>query len=112
MFIAINSAPDNFHKRAALVYQYSLTVPPCRDVPGVNRTVFVAIISATDNFEKRNTTRPLWPTLLKAQQDKGVMGIAGFAFILGKPDQIETQKRIEEESQMYGDIIQIEIFDT
>ncbi|KZS18204.1 putative Acetylgalactosaminyl-O-glycosyl-glycoprotein beta-1,3-N-acetylglucosaminyltransferase [Daphnia magna] len=95
-----------------LSYQYSLTVPPCRDVAGVNRTVFVAIISATDNFEKRNTTRPLWPTLLKAQQDKGVMGIAGFAFILGKPDQIETQKRIEEESQMYGDIIQIEMVDT
>ncbi|XP_057376954.1 uncharacterized protein LOC130698194 [Daphnia carinata] len=94
-----------------LSYQYPLTVPPCRDVTGVNRTVFVAIISATDNFEKRSTTRPLWPTLFKSQQDKGLMGIAGFAFILGKPDQIETQKRIEEESRTYGDIIQIEMVD-
>ncbi|KZS16568.1 Uncharacterized protein APZ42_017163 [Daphnia magna] len=95
-----------------LSFQYPLTVPACQDVTTANRSVFLAIISGAGNFEKRNVTRHLWPKHLKAEQDKGLMGVAGFAFILGKPDKNETQKQIEEESQMYGDIIQIEMVDT
>lgn len=95
-----------------LSFQYPLTVPACQDVTTANRSVFLAIISGAGNFEKRNLTRHLWPKHLKAEQDKGLMGVAGFAFILGKPDKNETQKQIEEESQMYGDIIQIEMVDT
>ncbi|XP_057376818.1 beta-1,3-galactosyltransferase 2-like [Daphnia carinata] len=95
-----------------LSFQYPLTVPPCQDVTGVNRTVFLAIISGAGNFERRNTSRHLWPKHLKAEQDKGLMGVVGIAFVVGKPDKVETQNRIEEESQKYGDIIQIEMVDT
>jgi hypothetical protein len=41
--------------------------------------------------------------------EEDVMGIAGFAFVLGLTDDNDnvTQSKIEEEAKIYGDIIQI-----
>jgi hypothetical protein len=69
------------------------------------------VVSAPGNFDKRNTIRQTWQKHLKADYHKSLMETVGFAFILGLTDHNQTQKQIEEESQTYKDIIQIDMAD-
>lgn len=87
-----------------LSFDYPISIPMCRECLAANRTVFIAINSAPGNFERRNAIRNSWSNDLKTENK---MGVAGFAFILGQTDNNLTQRRIEKESQTYGDIIQI-----
>ncbi|XP_045031736.1 uncharacterized protein LOC123474019 [Daphnia magna] len=74
-------------------------------------TVFIAVISATMNFHQRTTIRRTWKSHVQAVHRNGPLAIAGFAFILGLSEDDGTQRRIEEESQLYGDVIQIGMSD-
>jgi hypothetical protein len=78
-------------------------------------SVFIAVVSAPDNFEKRNIIRQTWRTHFNldnhSTQNKLLMNITGFAFILGLADKNVTQIKIEEESKTHKDILQIEIPD-
>ncbi|XP_045028830.1 uncharacterized protein LOC116920928 [Daphnia magna] len=91
-------------------FQYSTTIPPCREVR-INRSVFISVNSAPGNFEKRNIIRQTWAKHLQAENEKGSLGVGGFAFILGLADNDVTQNRIKEESETFGDIIQVKMSD-
>jgi hypothetical protein len=91
--------------------RYPLTIAPCRDDVSRKKIVFLAVISAAGNFVRRNLTRQTWRHHLNVEIEKGSMSLAGFAFILGLTDNQATQKLIENENEIYGDIIQIEMAD-
>ncbi|XP_059352865.1 lactosylceramide 1,3-N-acetyl-beta-D-glucosaminyltransferase-like isoform X1 [Daphnia carinata] len=94
-----------------LSFQYPITVPSCRDV-GMNDTgplVFIAINSAPDNFRRREVVRQTWITRLKADREQGFINLAGFAFIVGRTENNETQIKIEKENETFGDMIQIDM---
>jgi hypothetical protein len=93
-----------------LSFRYPITIQPCPNV-AVNPSVFVAVISAPSNFEKRKMIRKTWKNHLKAESEKGSLVTAGFGFIVGLTVNNVTQAKIEEESQLYGDIIQIGVSD-
>ena len=78
-------------------------------------SLFVAVISAPTNQAKRQSIRETW---LSNIRNKPEFTIVGFAFILGLPHteeqyfDEEQQRRIEEESTQYGDILQIDMVDS
>lgn len=95
-----------------LSFRYPITIGPCRlDVITADQKVFVAVVSAPGNFEKRKIIRQTWKIHLKAEYEKGLLGIVGFGFMLGLTTSDVMQAQIEEESKMYGDIIQIGVSD-
>ncbi len=94
-----------------LSFKYPISVPPCRQKLKVDRTVFVIINSAPANFRKRQTIRQTWRNHLKDVHEERLLGVAGFAFILGLTEDQETQNEIEKEAKTYGDIIQVGIPD-
>lgn len=96
-----------------LSFKYPITVPFCRDVEtnGTGPLVFIAVNSAPGNFHKREVIRQTWVTRLKADCEQGLLNLAGFAFVVGRTDNNETQIKIENESKTFDDIIQIDMFD-
>ncbi len=64
------------------------------------------------NFKKRNDIRETWLIHLKSVLEKNLLGMARFGFYLGQTQDDSIQKRIEEESQKHGDIVQIKMDDT
>ena len=93
--------------------KYPIQIQRCRDtIVLYGPSLFVAVISAPKYFHKRNIIRQTWKRHLQMQPDLGFMNLAGFGFIVGLTvDDNEIQKRIEEESATYGDILQIEMID-
>lgn len=95
-----------------LSFRYPLAIAPCsKRNSDRTKSVFIAVVSACDNLQKRNTIRQTWKQHFKAAKDEGLLEIAGFAFILGLPDNNAMQQQIKEESQAHADIIQIAISD-
>jgi hypothetical protein len=95
-----------------LSFKYPISIPPCQHViTGAGRTVFVAVISASDNFAIREIIRQTWKNHLKEVHQEGLLGVAGFAFVLALTDNDVTKSRIEEEAKINMDIIQIGIPD-
>lgn len=92
-------------------FKYPIQISRCRDTnfrdgPGL----FVAVISAPEYFHKRDIIRRTWQRHL--QSDLSLANLAGLGFIVGLTEgDNEIQKRIEKESVMYGDILQIEMID-
>lgn len=93
-------------------FRYRHSIPPCKDVDA-NRSIFIPVISAPGNFDKRNMIRQTWRKHLNSSlwNQEDLMGLAGFAFIIGLTDDSAVQSKIDEESQTCGDIIQIEMSD-
>ena len=94
--------------------KYPIQIQRCRDtISPYGPSLFVAVISAPRYFHKRNIIRQTWKRHLQMQSDLGFMNLAGFGFIVGLTvnDNNEIQKRIEEESVTYGDLLQIEMID-
>ncbi|EFX64959.1 hypothetical protein DAPPUDRAFT_14446, partial [Daphnia pulex] len=74
---------------------------------------FIALISAADHFKERNDIRETWLIHLKSALEKNLLGMGTrFGFFLGQTRNDSIQKRIEEESQKHGDIVQIEMDDS
>lgn len=95
-------------------FRYTIDIGPCRiensDVP----SIFVAVISAPANYAKRQSIRQTWFHHIRKQQ---TYQIAGLAFILGSlqtgsQNSSSIQEKIEKESLMYSDIIQVDMVDT
>ncbi|XP_046443670.1 uncharacterized protein LOC124193748 [Daphnia pulex] len=101
-----------------LSFRYPINIPSCQAAEITNNTsanpsVFIAIISAAGNFKKRNDIRETWLIHLKSVLEKNLLGISTrFGFFLGQTPYDSIQKRIEEESQRHGDIVQIEMDDS
>ncbi|XP_046638220.1 beta-1,3-galactosyltransferase 5-like [Daphnia pulicaria] len=94
-----------------LSFRYPITIQQCPNVTVDQISVFIAVISAPNNFEKRKMIRQTWKNHLKMESDKGLLVTAGFGFIVGLTANNVTQAKIEEESKLYGDIIQIGVSD-
>ena len=90
-----------------LSFEYPISIRPCWKYLNVNQTIVILVNSAPGNFDRRNIIRQTWKNHLIDLQEEDVMGIAGFAFVLGQTDDNVTQSKIEEEAKIYGDIIQI-----
>ena len=93
-----------------LSFRYRISVPPCHSV-SANRSIFIAVNSAPGNFDKRNIIRQTWRKHIPIVEAQGLMGLSGFAFILGLTNDNVTQTKIDEENNENGDIIQIEMSD-
>ncbi|KAI9563633.1 hypothetical protein GHT06_011097 [Daphnia sinensis] len=89
-------------------FRYPISIPPCQEG---NRSVFIAIISAPGNFNKREMIRQTWLNHLEDVHEERLLRVAGYGFVIGLTENNETQKAIEEESHLNGDIIQIEMSD-
>ena len=94
-------------------FRYPIEIQKCRqDTARRNvSSLFVAIISSPYYFDKRNVIRQTWLDHLQKQSDLGLLHLAGFGFIVGLPEDQDTQKRIEEENATHNDILQIEMQD-
>ncbi|KAK4005956.1 hypothetical protein OUZ56_011081 [Daphnia magna] len=92
-----------------LSFNYPIAITPCPE--NVNQSVFIPVISAPDNFDKRRMIRQTWTKHLMDVCERGHLGSARFAFVLGMTENNVTQGKIEEESKNFGDIIQIEMSD-
>lgn len=66
--------------------------------------IFVAFISAPTNFQQREEIRKLW---WKFKNPK----FAAMAFFMGKTDNQETQKLVDKEISIFGDVHQTEFVD-
>jgi hypothetical protein len=91
---------------------YPLEIRPCIQRNSKIPSLFVAIISGPKNFEKRNIIRQTWLRNLQTQSDIELLSLTGFGFIVGLAKNEDIQTRIEEESEMHGDILQISMFDS
>ncbi len=95
-------------------FKYPIQISRCRSDSIVHGgpNLFVAVISAPKYFHKRDIIRRTWQRHLQTQSDLNLINLAGFGFIVGLTEgDYEIQKRIEEESKTYGDILQIEMID-
>ncbi len=88
-------------------FKYPIEIYPCRKTGGL----FVAVVSAPDYFDKRQVIRQTWLRHMFMLSDVGKINLNGFGFFLGLTRNKDTQKRIEEESAKYNDIIQIDMMD-
>lgn len=96
-------------------FKYPLNISPCRQDTAGNansRSLFISIISAPDNFEKRQTIRRTWSNHLTNQTNiHRTLEIVGFGFVIGLTNNSLVQQEIKEESERYGDILQINVID-
>ena len=80
-----------------------------------NRTLFLGIWSAP-NYVYSNRRKLIRETWLKHVKDphyhRGLLDVIGYGFILGQTSNQTAQKEIEEESKIYGDILQVKMDDT
>lgn len=75
------------------------------------RSLFIAIFSSPGSFEQRNLTRSTWVRRLRHHSD--LIGKARYAFFIGLSAQSKSnQERLNEESDLYDDIIQVDTIDS
>lgn len=102
-------------------FKYPIDIGPCRrpqttnkskNDTGVGRSLFIAVISAPNNFERRAMVRQTWPNHLKNQSNiYNQLDVVGFGFIVGLTRDRAVQQNVMEESDNYGDILQINTMD-
>jgi hypothetical protein len=94
-----------------LSFEYYLDIPSCSASSSV-RSVFIAVITKAPNFEKRHQIRYNFVSYIKAMAQKIPPTVIHFGFFMGQPDDNSLQTAVEEESDTFGDIVQIEMHDT
>ena len=91
-------------------FKYPILIEPCTIFQNTtSNSLFVAIISAPSYFPKRSSIRQTWLGQLK---NVSSLNLSGYAFIVGKTEDKNVQTRIEEESRLFGDILQVGMIDT
>ncbi len=92
-------------------FQYAKVVAPCRPKSTKSRSVFVAIISAPGNFERRVMIRRTWLNHFRDQTNDQRVDLVGYAFVMGKTDNMFIKPFIDTESENLGDILQVDMLD-
>lgn len=98
-----------------LSFRYLINIPRCGEVAVGNDerpSIFIAVMSAAENLDKRKVIRSTWKNHLIPVRDKRGFYFIHFGFFLGMPNDIAVQKLIENESNTYKDIIQIDMMDS
>jgi hypothetical protein len=100
-------------------FQYPTDIGACptpmdnnKNNPRIHRSLFIAVVSAPNNFERRAMIRQTWPNHLKNQSNMyKKLNVVGFSFVIGLTNDSAVQQTVVEESENYGDILQINIMD-
>lgn len=86
------------------LFRYSINAQSkCNTNDGL--MVVVVVVSAPNHFEKRQLVRQSWAGRLTEKWGQHV-------FLTGQTANVTWQKRIEEESQSFGDIVQLDMMDS
>lgn len=97
-------------------YNYTHQLRPCNKSTtfknNSRNSVFIAIISAPGHFDKRSEIRQTWISQLNNQSVNGSLNLAGYGFVIGRSTDNDTNVKIEQESQTFNDILQIDMIDT
>ena len=68
--------------------------------------VVVVVVSAADHFRRRQLVRQSWAARLRNST------WARHVFLMGKTTNITSQKKIQEEHEVFGDIVQLDMVDS
>jgi hypothetical protein len=100
---------------------YPINLVPCPSASSnssnKSRSLFIGVISGPGNFERRATIRRTWHVHLnKNQQNKksnknALLDLLRFAFVIGQTNDSVVQQQVKDESEKYGDILQINMMD-
>nr|CAH0111712.1 unnamed protein product [Daphnia galeata] len=100
---------------------YPINLVPCpsssSNSSNQSRSLFIGVISGPGNFERRATIRRTWHVHLnKNQQNKksnknALLDLLRFAFVIGQTNDSVVQQQVKDESEKYGDILQINMMD-
>ncbi|KAI9563616.1 hypothetical protein GHT06_011080 [Daphnia sinensis] len=82
-------------------FRYSINAPCQKTNDGL--MVVVIVVSAPNHFEKRQLVRQSWASRLKWGRH---------VFLTGQTSNMTWQKKIEHESQSFGDIVQLDMMDS
>lgn len=94
-------------------FKYPIDIGKCRRERKANRTLFISILSAPNYNYKRDFLRKTWLRHLNdSHYHQGLLDVIGYGFILGKTSNQSLQSKIEEESKIHGDILQVEMVDS
>ena len=72
----------------------------------INASLIILVLSAAKNTLARKTVRQTWAS------ESGVNSECRVVFLLGKSEDVELQRHIENEAVLYGDILQSDLPDT
>jgi hypothetical protein len=99
-------------------FQYPISITPCHNPASsignsIGRSLFIAVISGPGNFERRASIRRTWPVHFKNQfNSKNPLDLVGFGFVIGQTNDSLVQQKVKDESEKYGDVLQINMVDT
>lgn len=92
-------------------FHYVIEPPKCQ-VKSNRTSVYIAIISAPGYVRKRESIRSTWKSQLSEIYTSNSIEVVGFAFVVGNHKSENNQQEIKDESDKYGDILQVDIVDT
>jgi acetylgalactosaminyl-O-glycosyl-glycoprotein beta-1,3-N-acetylglucosaminyltransferase len=92
-------------------FNYLLEMFPCTKKKRHSLSFLVVVISAPNHFDKRKIIRETWLRKLKIQSNLKSLTMSGFGFIVGLTEDRNTKMRIKGESDLYGDILKINMVD-
>lgn len=95
-------------------FKYPITVASCGQKMRKKtfRSVFVSIVSSPNHFEKRSTIRQTWATHLRNQSNVNrELNVLRFSFVVGLTKDNIVQKKMMDESEQHGDILQVNVYE-
>jgi hypothetical protein len=104
-------------------FRYPINIGPCaaagldgsinsKNASRHRRSLFVSVISGPNNFERRATIRRTWPAHLRNQTNLNhPLDVVGFGFLVGLTNDSVVQQKVKEESEQFGDILQVNMID-
>jgi hypothetical protein len=104
-------------------FRYPINIGPCAaaGLDGINSkaasrqrriSLFISVISGPNNFDRRAAIRRTWPIHLTNQTNLDhPLDLVGFGFVIGQTNDSVVQQKVEEESEEFGDILQVNMID-
>lgn len=96
------------------LFKYPIRMASCgRKIGKRNRrSVFISVMSNPKNFKKRSTIRQTWVTHLKNQLNVNKrLDVLGFGFVIGLTNDKVVQKKVMEENELHGDMLQVNVYE-
>lgn len=94
-------------------FGYPISIEQCPDNVGLTRpSLLIVVVSEPTNFERRNVIRRTWKKHLKHKGVASLIDVAGFAFLIGKSEDSDTNESVESEHENYGDLILVDMVDS
>jgi hypothetical protein len=104
-------------------FRYPIDIGPCAaaGLDGINSKVasrqrrtslFISVISGPNNFDRRAAIRRTWPIHIRNQTNLDhPLDVVGFGFLVGLTNDSVVQQKVKEESEQFGDILQVNMID-